>query len=1336
MAKKPCKYQLPGSDTWMSELEFKKALVDGLLDQLVMDSGVSIPSLKGFSPEPERAETFKLRKARFGKMSDGTELKPSEGIEEGPSEKERFSQKLSSTELDALRTSVRNKFPDSYTAEMLDEVSNSMKTGESNLPFELDNLSDGVTLNDVLGLLDQDEVFESTEDAKNFLRDRAVSGDLLNAKREATEEGVKARSYEKLAEGIRKLKIDTKGIAMSSVPGFNEAWNLSIEAAAKAVEVAGATADAIGKGIAAAEKAFKESDFYKNLKDRDEKLRYMNDLRNGIQQTLEEKKPTGKQKKEGKEFKGKVEEATGVKPEKKMVTMSEAEALKTRIKAEVGAAKDSAKALSEIKQEVINFAKDTLPKESYSPKEIQRVLNAVKKAKDQKSLDKAIDSITGLVEKKNEQIRKKKISDIKKKVKDKRTLYTKVNGKWKGKVTVDAQNEFNEFIGTLSDLDNMSMEELTEVEDIINGIVDNGKADFNRLKAIQEDRKMRDAADMLQELAGDPDATLSDNDAVEQFFDSPTGAYVIIDGKMYTKSTYSKSPYSNKVNPKPINGPVKGYRKVNLSEKKTILEDKKGILGKSKDWLRKASVLDNIYGQLQKIGKDASKTTEFINKNIVEPIQDYFIDSELSIKERMESYKKGLNQIFGSEKVAEKRLNEDASINPLQQSRKEGVGVSNSRLVSLYNMSRLENGMDKLEQAGVDSQDLVDYIESNQDLLDYANFLVDQYNEMKAIYEPTYISVTGMPFPEGYYYPAYTDVNFDNDTFEESAIIDAEGNFTALNAMANNLKTKTNNKTAFNTALGAEEIFIDYVKNMERARLLIPVARSANQLFSQQNRPYLIDKISPEELNDLQKSLMIIFTGKRPNNKSNAERVLNGFMNFNVIATLGLKLKSIPTQMTSFTNFWGQGIEDGINPFKVISAFPKNQTEREFLTEIAYSEYLRERRTGKSLDLELKRILNTTNEGAFKRGWAKFTSKAMWLPGMADYLTNISPFGGGGSYAIAQLRNELSKGNSLEDAKKVAFRNYVKAVEETQQTSREDYTSSFQRSGVGRIFTTYKTSQVGFARKIVKGYRTLGDKNATDAQKAQAYYDMVYYSIASSVLFTLVSGAGYRVLRGDDDDEEFNAKLRAAYDIGMEQVQSVAQGFGFAGFIVDAIMSSAREDEWKLNIPTADFLYGLGKTGGAVIEAMSKDNYSDAKLQTERDRFIEEMGLPKESYSDEDFQQILDLYENASIWRKMDPQQRKLLLKSVGVKNIVKQAEDFYEFSQGNKSFVDAFMGYEKDYFEYAKAKNKTDFIFKNIFGEDYIPKARPENESPEYVGEEVEEDIDSGIPMEEIEEN
>lgn len=82
---------------------------------------------------------------------------------------------ISQKGLNNLRTSIRNRDRDSYTAEILDEVYKAMKGEDFNLPFELDFLADGITYNDVYNLLMQDEIFETGTDIKNFISNRLSS---------------------------------------------------------------------------------------------------------------------------------------------------------------------------------------------------------------------------------------------------------------------------------------------------------------------------------------------------------------------------------------------------------------------------------------------------------------------------------------------------------------------------------------------------------------------------------------------------------------------------------------------------------------------------------------------------------------------------------------------------------------------------------------------------------------------------------------------------------------------------------------------------------------------------------------------------------------------------------------------------------------------------------------------------------------------------------------------------------------------------------------------------------------------------------------------------------
>lgn len=1202
---KPCRYQIAGQDTWMSEAELKKALNDGLLDTLMSENNVSIPSLKGFKPDPNKVESYKLGRGKGGKMTEDANLKPS------------------------------------------------ATTNEETI----------------------------SEKSKSF------------------------------AEKIRSGKIDTKGLAMSSVPGFNEAWNTALEVAAVTVEAAGTAADAIGKGIAAAEKAFKESEFYKSLQTREERLRYFNDLRNNIEQALTEKKMTGKEKAAAKEFGQTVNEVTGVKPAPKMITAKESDLLKARIKAQAASSRDTAKNLNNMKDEVRKFAKENLPKDVYTAREVGAIMTAITKAKTEKSVNDAIDKIQALSERKVEAARVAKAKDIAKTIKSKKTLYSKINDKWKGKVSVDAQQEFKDFIESLTDLESMSMDELQAVEDTIDGILNEGKADLKRVKEIQDSRRRTENAKMLKELAGEP-RILTDVAAINEFFDS-VGGHVIVDGQLYNKSDFAKSAYNNKTNPATLNEPAKGYDKTPADQARVISEETTSTTKKAGRWLKKSSILDSIYGQFQKIHKGAPEMKKFIDENISNPIKNYFVDSKIAKGKIFEEFKNGRAQIFGSQKNAAKRLDSHADVNPIKAMSDAGLKVKNTVLVSLYNLGKLTDGQERLKNSGVDVDMLNEYIENNPDLKQYSDFLIDQYASLRERYEPTYISIMNTTFPEGIYYPAYAAEGPIQDTFNEGDVFDANTNeFKALNAMVDNLKQRTNYKGPFNTTLTSEEIFSDYVNNMERAKALVPVAKSLNQLFNEANRPYIANKIGYRELTNLQKHLAVILTGKKPASNYSVGSI-DTLMNWNVISTLGFKLASIPKQLASITHFWSAGIKNGINPAKVITAVPTTKAEFDFLKEIMGSEYLKERLSGSGLDVEVQRILATKTDRQYKKALKKVFQVGMYLPAAGDWLTITFPLGGGGSYAIAAMRNQLAKGKSLEEAKDIAFKQFVEAVEETQQTSREDYTSNFQREKMGRMILTYKSAQVGAARKITEGIRTLRDtKNASSEDKKQAFTDIIYYSAFSSVLFNLISNAGYDVFTNpiyDDDDE-----LRVIYDLVMDQIGSAAQGFGMIGMIADWTLNASRDDMWKNNAPFVQFIANIANGGSSVVEALSKREWTDL-TEEERARISEEMGLEKGYLTDNQLEELFEIYRNTSITQRMSPQDRDNLIKVFGVKNINEQIKDFTEFMEGNQSFNDAFMNYEQDYFEFAKRRHKQDHLFKFIFKDDYLKKEFPQDAVDKY---------------------
>ena len=110
---KPCRYQLPGEDTWMSESEFKKALNDGLIDKYIGEGTIAI---RNFKP---RAQTAPVVEAPVAETNveeekffiDGKEVSKEDAIKEmqGQARQETYGFNLSGKKIDYQGTNEQSK---------------------------------------------------------------------------------------------------------------------------------------------------------------------------------------------------------------------------------------------------------------------------------------------------------------------------------------------------------------------------------------------------------------------------------------------------------------------------------------------------------------------------------------------------------------------------------------------------------------------------------------------------------------------------------------------------------------------------------------------------------------------------------------------------------------------------------------------------------------------------------------------------------------------------------------------------------------------------------------------------------------------------------------------------------------------------------------------------------------------------------------------------------------------------------------------------------------------------------------------------------------------------
>lgn len=1311
----PCKFQLPGEDRWMTEDEFKQRLSEGLLDKLMVDNNLSFRGIK-----PDRA------------------------------------------------------LAESYT--------------------------------------------KSTELPKTT-----------------------AEKAQSMADAVRGMKLkpgsltggDT-GVALSSVPGFEEAWNAAVEVVAKAIEIGGESIENIQKAFDKGFQEIKNSDWYKGL-DKKQKQQAYKDYYKGMDERFPKQPVSRATRAAGKEFAGKVEKATGLAPEEKSVRMTPGEVLKKRIKDLMEGGKLGVKAIQDIKKEVRDYAEENLPSEKYSKSEVNRIMNAITNSTES-NLDKVIDRIDKLVEKKEGQkeSREAKAAESKrletarkiaKMAKDKRTLYTKVNGKWVGKITVDAQKEFKEFIqgdeqgSPLDNLEAKTQQELDAILEVMEAIRDTGRADFKRLKEIQEVEKRKQNAELLEGFVSGTNINRPENEKikpvilngqekVEEFLSK--GGSVIIDGQLYTKSNYDKWKYANsniaslkenlsnvesernqlaedlsqRVKEISLNGgdissdieyndlknaidernkivaDLKNQIKEATSEGATVegLDGVKGYaqremtlvkeanLPKNKPWYKRAlsavnpiNAINDIYALLEKASAGNSKVRMFLRDNIATPIQNAYVNRLEETTKKINEYNDGIAKIFGSKKKALNRLSDvPEGVNVISDRASQTVSTTNSHLVSYYNLSRIDevpgkrvSGAKRLEVSGVDVNKVRSYIESNPDLKEYADFLMDKYSDFKSDYEPLYAEYTNTPMPEGVYYPEYAS-GYEGDFINLDEVMNNDSGFDALSAVSNNMKQRTTYNGPYNLRMDAHRTMLDYIKNMEHAKQFMPIAKKVNQLFNKQNAPYLVEALGTKNFNEMRENLAVILSNQTPKGlDGDLSTFMSGIASLSVLGTLGFKLSSIPKQFTAFTHYWTAAMKDGIAPTTVMTTFPNllNADERAFMKSIATSEYIKDRWKGGSIDLEMKSIIDKASKSKGAKVWETIMKAGMLPVRLGDYAAIIFGPGGGTAFALAVYRQKLSEGMTKQEAYDYAYKRFVTETERTQQSTREDITSKIQRDPLFRMMGMYRTGQMSMSKKVVNGVRTL--QNAAKIEKnegidasvkaisheeiAQAVNDIIYYTTVGSVMFAAVSSGVIKLLwdgGGYDDDD----KKRMYYDMWMDQVNADLQGYGALGFFADWALNTLRGEQWKNTIPA---LKGYKNIEDAIKASQGFIGRTwQNTTEDEAKQFLEEgtnpgKGQRELSVSGEEYDKLMEQWNNQILWNRMTDAEQQTVLKAIGSGNIHKMLINFDEFSKGEKDLSNAIMNWEQDYFKIAREKKKRDRLFEFLFGEPYLKPEKGDDEIP-----------------------
>ena len=196
--------------------------------------------------------------------------------------------------------------------------------------------------------------------------------------------------------------------------------------------------------------------------------------------------------------------------------------------------------------------------------------------------------------------------------------------------------------------------------------------------------------------------------------------------------------------------------------------------------------------------------------------------------------------------------------------------LTNGEILDIYNLVRseydgkeidpkkVERNRERVRVANqIDPDEVIRYVESNPQLKKACDFVADKYNkEYRPLFAATYESVSGFKMPDGYYYPEpAADVS-------AADVMNLEDSPKAMSAMVPNLRLRKNYNGAFQVT-DIREKLDNYINSMTHAKAFIPIVESMRPLFSDINRPRVLEKLgNTDKYNDLKQTLERIFAGK------------------------------------------------------------------------------------------------------------------------------------------------------------------------------------------------------------------------------------------------------------------------------------------------------------------------------------------------------------------------------------------------------------------------------------------------------------------------------------------
>ena len=910
--------------------------------------------------------------------------------------------------------------------------------------------------------------------------------------------------------------------------------------------------------------------------------------------------------------------------------------------------KETVKRVTDILREINKEIK------SVDPKFSTKISNTIKELKRTAQKDLTVDKADKIVAEAEAAIKKLGKDSMIKSIK--RNVSAAIKGR-KGKpiTSVDAQRAMNEVSTMIEgvDLKNGTYEQVKAIAEYVKQIETKGKAEKSVRDAALRAEKSITEGTAAESLYKDSPATELKTEAEIKDFLDKGDRLVVIDGKLVTKSQLTQFM---KDNPGVDLTNAKGYENVKVSTVKNNIanarSNKPGIftkdfwraqLIKTKAALDPTKSVANVETILTRLKKGESP--EF-KKQIDDLIENITEEADLRVEERRGEFKektdKIFNDSFGSTSKGNKRLNEEVPGNPYTEAG-NNTKMTNGNAVDLYivdkvnlrkaeqlraeaakttnakqKKAKLEKAKDLenvVENSGVDIKKVREHIEKNKDLKDFADNTLEFFNEAGFEFEQLAEDVTGKPFLNPNYYPMYKKGGVETQRAEvktEDAILrgQGEGEFAQRSAMTDRLKPADPLNTQsidINTDVRAK--LQEYVESMIHAEQYVPISKKVNQIVNPHTKGKILEKLGEADYYNLMDNLDAVidrnYSGKVTQSEGKTMETVNKLNRIGIVLNLALKPANFVKQLTSATHWGYAGLKDGITTAEVWAQMPQIPLSKELLKvsyDIATSPFIRDRIRKSDIDPVLKNQLLDIKNQPHEVAW-KTIQQTLMSPIIGGDIAGV--LGGGIPYAVAKYRQvkKTTKGEFDAKAYREAYKRFRKEASTAQQSGKAFTTGIIQRRGIGKLLTTYKTSQTQAFNKMMQGWSEMTDKTNSAAQRRKGFFQWQKFMRASLLFQGVGTGFAYSLISGAASEED--KAEQQLFETVMGTLEGVFQGAGPIGYLPLVVTNYAqgRPLDWNLP-PVVTTLYSGVKNINQAMKILSGEKDFDELTDVEKKDLI------------------------------------------------------------------------------------------------------------------------------------